>query len=78
MEPPWVKFPAIGLGSLGWRMGAGDEYWFAFQDWFGEQAAETQASVRAAYPEPERWEGFYERSLASYKALRPSALSKQR
>ena len=57
MVPPWEKYPAIPLGSLGWRMGHGEEYWYEFQDWFaGLEDFERAKFVRTW---PERWEGFY-------------------
>ena len=48
-------------------MGAGEEYWFAFQDWFaGLGEGEREEFVRE-WPEPHGWEGFFQRILAHKK-----------
>jgi hypothetical protein len=59
--PPWVKYPNIPLGSLGWRMGTGEEYWYSFRDWWCAQPGATRLAVKTAYPEPAGWSGFYAR-----------------
>jgi hypothetical protein len=61
MVPPWVKYPAIPRASIGWRMGEGEEYWDNFRAWWDRQQVDIQAAVRATYPEPSGWVGFYER-----------------
>ena len=63
MEPPWLWFPDIPLGSVGWRMGAGEDYWYQWQDWYVAQSADLQGTVRACFAEPPGWEGFYERTV---------------
>jgi hypothetical protein len=60
MVPPWVKYPAILRGSIGWRMGEGEGYWDDFRVWWVAQSAAVQGAMRAAYPEPPGWVGFYE------------------
>lgn len=65
--PPWRAFPEIGLGSIGWRMGDGEDYWHIFHDWYADLTAERKAAYKAKYPEPAQvahglpWTGFYER-----------------
>jgi hypothetical protein len=61
MDPPWAKFPQIPLGSIGWRMGYGEEYWCLWRDWYMAQSRDTRRLVRARFPEPQGWEGFYAR-----------------
>ena len=61
MVPPWVKYPAIPRASIGWRMGEGEGYWDDFRAWWESQPATIHTAVRAAYPEPPGWAGFYER-----------------
>ena len=61
MVPPWQKYPAIPLGSLGWRMGHGEEYWIEFVAWFSGQIPEAQRDYASNYPEPIGWKGFYAR-----------------
>jgi hypothetical protein len=60
MVPPWVKYPAIPRASIGWSMGEGEEYWDAFRAWWAAQPIELRVRVRASYPEPEGWSGFYD------------------
>jgi hypothetical protein len=62
MVPPWIKFPNIPLGSMGWRMGMGELYWARFVNWFRAQSTEIRAQVAAKYPEDEDWADFYQRS----------------
>ncbi|MGB4813275.1 MAG: hypothetical protein WBP13_12460 [Methylophilaceae bacterium] len=63
MSPPWLKYPKIPLGSLGWRMGAGETYWYDFQDWFALQSEHARQVFAGQFPEPLDWQGFYERSM---------------
>lgn len=62
MRPPWHAHPDIPLGSLGWRMGEGEEYLISFRDWFGRQTPAERARYAATYPEPPAWHGFYART----------------
>ncbi|MBA4762936.1 MAG: hypothetical protein H2053_14135 [Sphingomonas sp.] len=72
MEPPWIKYPHIGLGSIGWRMGYGEDYWFAFADWYNGLDTAGKIAIKESYPEPAvveegyPWTGFYDR-LEKYK-----------
>ncbi|WP_309603358.1 hypothetical protein [Sphingomonas sp.] len=65
--PPWLKYPHIGLGSIGWRMGYGEDYWMEFDDWYLSLASEQRVQYRAKFPEPTEveqglpWTGFYDR-----------------
>lgn len=59
--PPWVKFPNIPLGSIGWRMGVGEDYWYSFRDWWIAQPGAIRLQVKTNYPESEAWLGFYAR-----------------
>jgi hypothetical protein len=58
-KPVWAAFPKIPWGSIGWRMGPGEDYWHAWVPWFKEQSVEARASFKGKWPEPEGWEGFY-------------------
>lgn len=62
MLPPWDRHPDIPLGSIGWRMGEGEEYLISFRDWFGRRALDEKARYAATHPEPPDWHGFYVRS----------------
>jgi hypothetical protein len=59
MEPPWVKHPDIPAGSVGWRMGDGEEYYNQFYRWFSAlPAAEQDAYVSSNEP-PSGWRDLY-------------------
>jgi len=65
--PPWLKYPQIGLGSMGWRTGYGEDYWIEFDDWYGALSKDQRSTYQAKYPEPAQveqglpWTGFYDR-----------------
>ena len=65
MKPPWQAYPTYSRYSLGWRMGVGEDYWVQFWDWFSCALSDEQrAAFIADYPEPDGWEGCYQRMLA--------------
>ncbi|MCB0337393.1 MAG: hypothetical protein KDD62_13850, partial [Bdellovibrionales bacterium] len=33
MVPPWIKYPNLLRGSMGWRMGIGEDYRERFDTW---------------------------------------------
>ena len=57
--PVWIAFPKIPWGSVGWRMGAGEDYWHRWATWFKGTSPSARAQYKAAWPEPEGWEDFY-------------------
>lgn len=61
MIPPWKKFPDIPLGSIGWRMGHGEDYWLEFDAWFKAKTPDHRQRYAAENPEPTGWTGFYSR-----------------
>jgi hypothetical protein len=67
LEPPWIKYPHIPLGSIGWRGGYGEVYWFEFKDWYRALNNDEKIAVQTQYPEPHivkegyPWTGFYDR-----------------
>ena len=61
MLPPWRKYPNIPLGSIGWRMGLGEDYWIEFEDWFKHQPMDQQHAYAVSNPEPPGWARFYQR-----------------
>jgi len=60
MQPPWIAFPEIPQGSIGWRMGPGEEYLDQFRAWFSVLPRGEQVQFAERYPEPPAWVGFYE------------------
>jgi len=65
MFPPWQKYPEIPLGSIGWRMGRGEDYWVEFNDWFMRKTLDAKRRYAAENPEPDGWAGFYARKSAT-------------
>lgn len=61
MVPPWKAFPEIAPGSIGWRMGDGEDYGMRFGDWFRSKNTDAKRLYASENPEPEGWEGFYAR-----------------
>ena len=61
MIPPWQKHPDFPLGSAGWRMGYGEEYWIEFDQWFARKHTQAKVAYAEQYPEPIGWSGFYRR-----------------
>ena len=57
----------IPLGSIGWRMGADEEYWIALDEWFSSQTPEQKLAFAQRHPEPVGWSGFYERKGVDLK-----------
>jgi hypothetical protein len=59
LRPPWLEHPEIEAGSIGWRMGYGEDYWLRFRDWFLKLPALEQRDFEDRYPEPRNWKKFY-------------------
>ncbi|WP_321363349.1 hypothetical protein [uncultured Celeribacter sp.] len=59
-QPPWSAFPDYERGSMGFRMGPGEDYWFAFVKWIRSLSPSVLAVFIARNPEPQGWEGFYD------------------
>lgn len=58
LAPPWARFPEISAGSLGWRMGPGEGWKWAWWDWV--QKLPDDRETRLAYlrrhpPAPRPW-----------------------
>lgn len=69
MQPPWIEFPTIPLGSIGWRMGAGEEYWARFDKWFRQLQPSQRQRFTGEHPEPDGWVGFYARKEAYIQSM---------
>ncbi len=59
MQPVWIAHPKIPWGSLGWRMGPGEDYWHAWVPWFKGLKHTERETFKAQWPEPEGWTDFY-------------------
>jgi hypothetical protein len=60
MEPPWIAFPDIPSGSIGWRMGGGESFLMIWDRWYRKLSKDIRLQYQANHPEPTDWEGFYE------------------
>jgi hypothetical protein len=60
MQPPWSVLPSIPAGSIGWRMGAGEEYYDAFYRWFSSLSPTEQSDYALKYPVPDDWTDLYQ------------------
>jgi hypothetical protein len=60
MRPPWFAFPEIPKGSIGWRMGRGEDFYNRFYRWFSGLNETEPTRFAESYPEPDEWKGFYE------------------
>ena len=59
MEPPWKAHQDIPAGSIGWRMGRGEDCLLSFWAWFNQLTEVEQAAFREQHPEPLGWQGLY-------------------
>ena len=58
-NPPWKEFPKLERGSLGWRMGPGEDYMIGFRGWFSDLDEKSKSYYSFMHPEPNDWLGFY-------------------
>jgi hypothetical protein len=56
--PPWKVFPFV-WGSMGWRMGSGEDYWYKFAEGYRALSNEAMIDYRTRHPEPADWQEFY-------------------
>jgi hypothetical protein len=59
LRPVWIEFPKIPWGSIGWRMGAGEDYWHKWMPWYKELSVSEREAYKTNWPEPEGWKDFY-------------------
>jgi N-glycosidase YbiA len=53
--PPWLKFPDVPPGSIGWRMGNGEGYLCEFNPWYRGLTVEGRRKYKEIYPPPKEW-----------------------
>jgi len=75
-RPIWAAFPTIPWGSIGWRMGSGEDYWHAWMPWFKALAVDDRTEYKEMWPEPEGWQGFY--TFVETGTLPPDLLERQK
>ncbi len=59
LPPPWLAFPEIQRYSIGWRMGYGESYIFAFGEWYDALSSEEREEYQGLFPEPQTWKGYW-------------------
>ena len=47
MAPQWIEYPALSEFSMGWRMGAGEDYKCDFWNWYETLSPEQQREFLA-------------------------------
>ena len=62
IAPPWIAFPNIPHGSIGWRMGDGETFLMTWDRWYRKISKEERRKYQTNHPEPASWEGFYKSS----------------
>ncbi len=55
MPPPWMKYPSIPLGSIGWRMGFGEAYLDVYHQWISSLTSAQKDEHKRLFPEPTCW-----------------------
>lgn len=55
MAPLWIMYPHIPNGSIGWRMGYGENYAIDFYEWFYKLTDEKKQKYKEWFPEPKIW-----------------------
>ncbi|MBI5953408.1 MAG: hypothetical protein HY865_17280 [Chloroflexi bacterium] len=54
--PPWIRYPQIPRYSIGWRMGGGESYMWAWDSWVEDMKQEQRVEYFKRYlPIPFRW-----------------------
>ena len=55
MAPQWIAFPAYTEFTIGWRMGAGEDYKSKFWDWYESLTPAQQREYQTLFPYPCFW-----------------------
>ena len=55
MAPQWIEYPALSEFSMGWRMGAGEDYKCGFWNWYETLSPEQQQEYQTLFPYPCFW-----------------------
>ena len=64
LPPPWMMYPEIPQGSIGWRMGYGESYIMEYYAWKAKLTPEQAAEYDELFPAPLCW------SLSEYNLKR--------
>lgn len=53
--PPWLAFPKLECGSMGWRMGAGEAFLEQWMPWQNSLTPEDRQAYEELFPQPMPW-----------------------
>lgn len=56
MPPPWLRYPTIPQGSIGWRMGYGESYLDEYRIWKNTLTEEQKQQHQRLFPKPVCWD----------------------
>lgn len=56
--PPWIAFPALECGSMGWRMGAGEAFLEERMGWWSSLTPDERQQYQELFPEPMPWKQY--------------------
>lgn len=68
MIPPWLAFEDLPCGSLGWRMGGGEDYMDTFLEWLYQLSESEVEQYFQENPPPEEWRTFCESHRSDMKS----------
>lgn len=60
LPPPWIAFPKLECGSMGWRMGAGEVYIYQWVEWRKQLTPEGEKAYQELFPAPLPWQRISE------------------
>jgi len=60
-----MMHPHIFRGSIGWRMGYGEDYSHKFFDFYRGLTESEQQQYQVMFPEPRLWRGFYNKDFSA-------------
>jgi hypothetical protein len=68
LPPPWEAFPMIPRGSIGWRMGSGEDYIGDWYRWIQALTLPQFEAYQARHPAPGPWQSIYINCLKNVEA----------
>ena len=52
MPPLWAAYPTYSAATIGWRMGGGEDYRYAWWDWYGTLSDAKRDEYQETFPVP--------------------------
>ena len=72
LPPPWVFDPDLPRGSIGWRMGDGQDDLAKWQRMFIALSPDLKREYMNRYPAPVEWESMYQYLIDNFGSTIPS------